>query len=222
MRLYSTIILLLSSLSLVTAAEAQTQSDPAYPYGYFQSYLKVNVTPNDAEVYIDGYYSGRVDDYDGPFQRLHVESGPREIVVYKPGFRPLRERLYLSPYSTQKIAGKLERLAAGEPDEGAPRPAPAPAPAPGQGIGLNDPNAPTGSLDARSGILSVRVQPGDAELIIDGDRWPGTPGDDRVLIELSEGKHTVELRKAGYRRFSANVEVRPRQTTPLNVNLTRE
>ena len=137
-------------------------------------------------------------------------------------FRPLRERVYLSPYSTRKIAGKLERLAPGEPDEGAPRPAPAPPPVPGQGIGLNDPNSPTGSIDARSGLLAVRVQPGDAELIIDGDRWPGTPGDERVLIELSEGKHTVEIRKAGYRRFSTDVEVRPRQTTPLNVSLTRE
>lgn len=185
-----------------------------------QADLKVNVTPNDAEVFVDGYYAGRVDDYDGPFQRLHVEAGQREIVVYKTGFRPIRERLYMSPYSTRKIAGKLEPLGPGEKDEGVPKPAQAP-PSP-RGAGPNDPNAPVGSVDARSGILAVRVQPGDVDLIIDGERWPGQPGEDRLLLELSEGQHTVEIQKTGYRMFSTEVVIRPRQTTPLNVSLTRQ
>ena len=38
-----------------------------------------------------------------------------EIVVYLDGYRSLRQRLYVSPNSTRKIEGTLEKLAAGEP-----------------------------------------------------------------------------------------------------------
>src|SRR5262245_45560319 len=56
-----------------------------YPYYYpYYSYdptsaLKLEVTPKDAEVYVDGYYAGIVDDFDGAFQRLHVLPGNHEL-----------------------------------------------------------------------------------------------------------------------------------------------
>ena len=41
--------------------------------------VRVLVRPEKARVYVDGYYAGVVDDYDGVFQRLRVEPGPHEI-----------------------------------------------------------------------------------------------------------------------------------------------
>ena len=35
--------------------------------------------PRDAAVYVDGYYAGIVDDFDGVFQRLTLEVGPHRI-----------------------------------------------------------------------------------------------------------------------------------------------
>ena len=57
---------------------------PWGPYGYppYRAYrvdpgasLRLEVKPKDAEVYVDGYYAGIVDDFDGTFQRLSVTPG---------------------------------------------------------------------------------------------------------------------------------------------------
>ena len=54
----------------------------AYPMGR-PAYGSVRVTdaPRDADVYVDGYYAGVVDDFDGRFQRLNLEPGPHQIEV---------------------------------------------------------------------------------------------------------------------------------------------
>jgi hypothetical protein len=59
-----------------------------YGYGGFDgASLRVQVTPNDAEVFIDNYYAGTVDDFDGLFQRLHVEPGAHDITLWREGYR---------------------------------------------------------------------------------------------------------------------------------------
>jgi hypothetical protein len=219
---------LVSLFGFGNPARAQQALEQRYPfppgaYGFAQEgEVKVNVTPNEAAVYVDGYYAGRVDDFDGPFQRLRAPVGDREIVIYLKGYRPLRERVSLSFRSTGRITGTLEKLGPGEPDPGPPA-APAEPPATVQASGPGFPPGPAGPRGTtRAGLIAIRVQPGDAELFIDGQRWEASPGDQRLLVEVSEGRHVVEIRKSGYRPFSTEVVVRPRQTTPLNINLTKE
>jgi hypothetical protein len=100
---------------------------PPYPYAPYRlmadADLKVDVTPKEAVVYVDGYLAGIVDDFDGVFQRLRLEPGGHEIVVFKEGYRSLRQKLYLSPGGTRRLSGSLEPLRAGEPDEAPPVPA---------------------------------------------------------------------------------------------------
>ena len=116
----ATLVLALATVGLPTAARAQFRYPPMYPYpayryGFAEADLRVKVKPKDASVYVDGYYAGKVEDYDGAFERLHVEPGQHEIIVYLDGYRSLHQRLYLSPNSTRKIEGTLERLAAQRP-----------------------------------------------------------------------------------------------------------
>jgi hypothetical protein len=235
--------LAIAALALMAAAPAfaQFRYPPRYPYGAgyarYDSDLRINVRPNNASVFVDGYFAGQVDDFDGVFQRLHLEPGQHEIVVYLEGHRSIRERLYFSPNSVRKISGTLERLGPGEPDEGPPVPAnppqqadPArfppgggplprrgPPPPPDRGADPGIGNPPSSS---RVGTLSIRVQPGDAEVLIDGERWNFGGGNERLLIQLSEGRHVVEVRKNGYRPFSTEVQMRGGETAPLNVSLT--
>jgi PEGA domain len=109
----------------------------AYPYGAYGPYgvygygrpdgdaeARIQVTPKDAEVYVDGYRAGRVDDFDGTFQRLHVAPGPHELTVYLPGYRTLNEKLYFGEGSTMKVKETLDKLAPGETSERPPAPAP--------------------------------------------------------------------------------------------------
>ena len=62
--------------------------------------------------------------------------------------------------------------------------------------------------DTRFGTLSLRIQPGDAEVLIDGERWTTTPGDSRITIRLSPGRHKIEIRKDGFERYSEEIGVR--------------
>ena len=47
------------------------------------------VSPRNAQVFVDGYYAGTVDDYDGTFQALKLESGPVSIRLTAPGYEDL-------------------------------------------------------------------------------------------------------------------------------------
>jgi len=46
-----------------------------YPNIHADASVRLDVSPRDAEVYVDGYYAGVVDDFDGILQRLRVEPG---------------------------------------------------------------------------------------------------------------------------------------------------
>jgi hypothetical protein len=73
--------------------------------------------------------------------------------------------------------------------------------------------------DTSFGTLALRVQPADAEVLIDGERWDSPDGGSRLLVELSEGSHRVEVRKPGFRTYSTTITIRRGQTEPLNVSL---
>jgi len=225
-----------------------------YPYGYpvrfapREASVRLEVQPSNAEVYVDGYYAGIVDDFDGTFQRLHVEPGEHEIELFLDGFRTVRQHLYLTPNNTVKVKYAMERLAAGQQAEPRPQPLNPPQtetqpgpypqgpvnrrgarvappgmppgpPPPGPPGPPPGPGAPPRGDASTYGSLAIRVQPGDVEVLIDGETWHGPESQDRLVVEVPEGPHTIEIRKPGYRTFVTQVQVRRGQTTPVNVSL---
>lgn len=61
----------------------------ARPYSDLSGSVRLKVNPRDAEVFVDGYYAGIVDDFDGRFQSLKLDTGGYRIEVRKPGFETL-------------------------------------------------------------------------------------------------------------------------------------
>ena len=224
---------------------------PYYPYRRYNvdpgGEMKLEVKPKDAEVYVDGYYAGIVDDFDGVFQRLRARPGEHEITLYLDGYRTVHQRIYLQPNVTFKLRYEMERLGAGEQPEARPQPV---NPPPGYGadrdpyqppppqtrgpVGRRPPQPPPPPRDPRDpreprepressanayGTLSIRVQPGGAEILVDGERWNGPEGQERMFIDLPEGRHTVEIHKQGFRTYVTDVDVRRGETSALNVSL---
>jgi hypothetical protein len=58
-------------------------------YGYPVGELRLKVHPRDAQVFVDGSYAGRVDDFDGVFQSLRLEPGEYQIELVLPGYEPI-------------------------------------------------------------------------------------------------------------------------------------
>jgi hypothetical protein len=83
--------------------------------------VRLEVTPPEAEVYVDGFLAGSVEEFDGFFQHLSLDPGAREIVIYLDGYRTLREKLHVSPGRSYKLKRVLEPLATGETSEPPPR-----------------------------------------------------------------------------------------------------
>jgi PEGA domain-containing protein len=223
---------------------------PPYAYAYHpiapDSSVRLEVKPKNAEVYVDGYYAGIVDDFDGTFQRLRVEPGEHEIELWLDGFKTVRQKVYLTPDNTFRIKYSMEPLGgqAQEPKpqplqpQGGYQPRMEPPPMqqqPGQGPSTRraplppppqqpPPDERRGGQPGNQsyGTLAIRVQPGDAEVSIDGEAWRGPAGGDRLIVDVPEGSHTVEIRKAGYRTYVTQIDVRRGQSTPLNVSLRGE
>jgi hypothetical protein len=205
-----------------------------YPYGYNGSAsLRLQVEPKQTEVFIDGYFAGTVDDFDGFFQRLHLEPGEHELQLYLPNYRTATQKIYLQPNATFRVKHEMQPIAAGEAPD--PRPVPPPG-APARGgygppAGRNQPGSPASEGAARPepsdrsssfGTLAVRVQPSGAEVIVDGESWNGPEGAERLMIQLPEGEHRVEVRREGYAGYSSTVRVKRGETATLNVSLVRQ
>jgi PEGA domain-containing protein len=242
------LVLVTAALFVPARAQAQFRYPPIYaPYRYLapESDLRFNVKPKEAEVYVDGYFAGQVEDFNGAFQRLHVAPGQHDITVFMNGYHSLTQKLYLSPNSTRKIEGTLEKLNPGEPPEAAPQPSPDSrrrddefervpppgGPRPGPSTRRLPPPPPRDRPDrvppasagtSQSGTLSIRVQPSGATIFIDGERWTGPAGnDERLLVQVPEGRHKIEVERDGYERFVTDIDVRRMETAPVNVSLTR-
>lgn len=199
------------------------------------SSLRVQVTPRETEVFVDGYFAGVVDNFDGAFQRLRLEPGEHTLQLYHPGYRPVEQRLYLQPGVTTRVHEVMTPLGPGDPapvrPEGGPRPEarnteprsrPVATPVPSP---QDAPESDARELTERAsgfGELALRVQPFDAEILVDGDRWEGPTPEERLTIQLGAGTHHIEIRKNGYRTYLSDVNIRDGQSLPVNVALTRQ
>ena len=65
------------------------------------------------------------------------------------------------------------------------------------------------------------MQPVDADILIDGERWAAPAGLDRVVIQLSEGRHHVEVHKEGFSQYTEDILIRRGMPFTLNVSLLR-
>ncbi len=81
-----------------------------YPGRYREGEVRLEVKPRQASVYVDGYYAGIVDDFDGLFQRLHLESGGHHIEIRLDGYQTLTVDLHVQPGRTVTYRGQLKKL----------------------------------------------------------------------------------------------------------------
>ncbi len=205
-----------------------------YPYGYRYRYryndtgaIRLLVDPDDARVYVDGYYAGVVDDFDGLFQRLHVSPGRHEIALKRDGYQTHRIKVYVAEDSTLKIRYKMEKGSpsdetvenlAGDEDRDADREADRYA---GGGRGPSSPGDRDAAISKAGppGRLRLDIRPDDASVYVDG-AFRGTAREARE-IELPPGSHRVEVVRPGFRTEEREVEIDAGRSRELDLELER-
>jgi PEGA domain len=202
---------------------------PSYGYGYRRGYgnagsVRVMVEPRQTKVYVDDYYAGVADDFDGIFQRLNLSSGRHDISLRLDGFETHRVKLYVPLDGTIKIKHEMVRGASDKVSEST----------------VGDPVAEAryerdpdddyeNSRDHREetrpdnrgerGTVRLEVSPSDASIYVDGV-FRGT-GQDLRKVTLPEGTHRLEVVRPGYRTLERDVEVTAGETEEVDIDLPR-
>jgi hypothetical protein len=200
-----------------------------YGYGYRTGSVRVLVEPKQTRVYVDGYYAGIADDFDGIFQRLNLAPGRHDISLRLDGFRTNNVKLYVPYEGTIKLHHQMVR-GSGEEDAGVVGRPEDYARFEGRGDGRyeddeddedyeRDDRDLRADQDGERALVRLDVRPGDASVYVDG-AFRGTARDLRQL-RLVAGRHRIEVVRPGYRTVERDVEVRRGQTLDVDIDLDR-
>jgi hypothetical protein len=215
----------------------------AYGAGYHRGYydssgsVRVIVEPRETKVYVDEYYAGTVDDFDGIFQRLNLRPGRHDIALKLEGFETHKVKLYVPLDHTLKIRHKMVRGASdrvseqtvGDPADGeryARRAERERADEYEERGEANDdryeqrePRDDSWPASRERGTIRLDVSPADASIYVDG-MFRGT-GQDLRRLSLPAGRHRLEVVRPGYRTLERDVEVQAGETEQVDVNLPK-
>jgi hypothetical protein len=202
-------------------------------YGYYRDSgsLRIIVDPEKTRVYVDGYYAGIADDFDGILQRLNVPPGRHDITLKLEGYRTQHFKVYVPVDDTIKIHYDMVRgtgEATSEEFAG-------PADDYGRVRDMDDEDARRGDDDGRydrrdpgrddgrdqgdTGSVRLEVNPRDASVYVDGE-FRGS-GRQSANLRLRPGRHRIEVVRPGFRTVEREVDVQSGRSTDLQFDLER-
>jgi hypothetical protein len=75
-----------------------------------QGSLRLKIKPRDGKVYVDGYFVGTVDEFDGVFQKLNIDAGAHRIEIKAPGHEETSFEVLITPNDTVTYKGELKPI----------------------------------------------------------------------------------------------------------------
>jgi PEGA domain-containing protein len=72
--------------------------------------LRLKIDPKKAQIYVDGYYVGVVDSFDGTFQKLPLDAGGHKIELKADGYEPLEFDVLITPGETSTYKGEMKPI----------------------------------------------------------------------------------------------------------------
>ena len=177
--------------------------------------IRVLVDPPGTRVYVDGYYVGVAEEFDGLLERLHVPMGTHEISFRLEGHRTWRVRVWVGASGTLKLDHEMEEGTGETFEDLAGDVGRREGPRPGESRGGGYAPGPPG--EAAHGLLRLTVEPDDASVYVDGS-FRG-PGRDVGPLPLPPGPHRVEVVRPGYRTEEREVDLAPDEPVDLTVVL---
>jgi hypothetical protein len=214
----------------------------AYYGGYpdIAGSVRVIVEPTKTKVYVDEYYAGVVDDFDGMFQRLNLKPGRHDVTLKLDGYETHKVKLYVPLDGTIKIKHKMVKGTPGQVSEstvGDPADEERYAQLERQRrqdyeryrseqraekedrYPSRDRADDSTPASRERGTLRLDVSPADASIYVDGT-FRGT-GQDLRRLNLPPGRHRLEVVRPGYQTLERDVEVREGETEEVAVDLVK-
>jgi len=202
--------------------------------------LDLDVSPERAEIWVDGRMVGVADDFDGFPEYLWLEKGTYDVAIYLDGFKTLARQYSIYPGLVIDVEDRLEPGEAIHPSQLATtsherrderlqreRERQEELAASGQG----EPREPApaeeaGELDARGepGRLRLSVTPEDASVYLDG-RFLGTGRELarlRAGLIVDPGEHTLQVVRPGREEQSRTFRIDAGRDLELGIDLSED
>ena len=202
--------------------------------GYYRDSgsVRLIVDPEKTRVYVDGYYAGIVDDFDGILQRLNVPPGRHDITLKLEGYRTQHFKVYVPVDDTIKIHYDMVRGSGEAVSEEFAR---HPEADYGRVRDMSDDDRDDDryrrgrddDFDDRdfrgeagdTGSVRLSVSPRDASVYVDGE-FRGS-GRDSSSLRLRPGRHRIEVVRPGYRTIEREINVESGRSTSVEFELER-
>jgi hypothetical protein len=190
--------------------------------------VRTLVDPEKTRVYVDGYYAGLADEFDGMFQHLDVSAGRHELMFKLEGYQTHRVKVYVPYDDTLKIHHDMVK-GEGESAEDLVGPG-----MPGENErdywsrrreddAYAEPRQYRYERDRapsrEGGELRLSVRPDDASVYLDGE-FRGS-GRQVSTLFVPPGRHRIEVVRPGYRTYDREVEVTPDRPADVTIELER-
>jgi hypothetical protein len=75
-----------------------------------QGSVRLKIKPREGQVYVDGFFVGTVDDFDGTFQKLNIDAGGHRIEIKAPGHETISFEVLITPNETVTYKGELPQI----------------------------------------------------------------------------------------------------------------
>lgn len=175
--------------------------------------VRVQVNPQNTEVYLDGGFAGVADDFDGMTQSLRVSPGAHEVTLKLAGRQTHKVRVYVGEGQALKLRHDMRK---GDPrvetnDEiGDPSAVPERREVPEKGV------VSAGAPETKV-TLRLSVQPDDASIYVDG-AFHGMARSTKS-VDLVPGRHKLEIVRPGFKTIEKDLELKPADTPHIDVAL---
>jgi hypothetical protein len=179
------------------------------------------VTPDDADVLLNGRFIGAAYEYADSRAALRLASRANELAFRRKGFR--EQAVDLRDYPSRRITLRVELA----PEAGAAAAPAAPADrdpayeAKSEPLPPLPPARPAG--EARVLVeLALTVTPAEAAVYVDGRFWGVAPEAGAVMVmRLTPGQHAFSAFKPGYAAWSGEINVPKQERTELKIDLAK-
>jgi len=177
--------------------------------------VDLDVTPEEAEVILDGESIGQTDDFDGFPDFLYLEPGLYSLEFHAPGFESRNIDLHVRSGRYYRIDDELRPGNSVNPDDsksGAPPPH-----ATRRFFGRN--SAPGDEVRVPSSVnVAIKASPADTELWLDGELL-GEASLLEGMVELSPGQHELVAMRPGYRSRVISLVIARDRNAGIDVSL---
>jgi hypothetical protein len=173
--------------------------------------LETDLRPKKARLILDGEDLGKVKQFNGNWDRLALAPGVHTLEFRADGYRTLRLEMEAESGSFYRLDYRMEK---GEGED----------PRSSRLSSRNERRASEGTQGIRTGLISIRVQPGDASVYLDGEFLGGGRELSRLhgALPVAAGSHRIEIVRPGYKARQLEVEVTGEEPLRLDVTLERE